>query len=736
MVSVAILSADQRLAFQIHQWMKEVADTVTWHVHADPAAFATKMETEVAEELIASSKGEALPDAEEMGSGKTKELADAYIRMVVVDLELLNSRGLEPVEWTTKLKITMAERSRSNPAFPTQFLFMAFEGGGFKIERLLQPVIDDVIIKPLDRSVFLQKIELATSDDPSIKPTYLFRQKTQLTIEIGKDASIDEIAESAFAIRNPFPLAPGVFASIHAPVLGAGPLARVICRSYKSEPHPLFPGQSLVRFGYFGLRSEQHNNVKKFMRERQPPSKHRAPPPPSADNDPAVPFNRVAVVDMNADIFSEIKSTIKDHYVGVSVTHYLSYARLLATLKQLYAVTAASVPGPVPSSVSAAPGAEMPVVAPSVVAALEAAGSIDLAAAVASAEGESIDSTVEAPPPRAWTTDGDLTFTVTAKEQELLKFETPLASGDLVLGRTRLEWAERPGDLLSGLDKLDGGELREMLDYAVSGGKGRSFLKLKDQVENIFYIEAQATLARAADGEFDAQVLLGFKEITQEMYQKHSSQFANAENKVTAEELNYDAIYIDVNLIRGDLQAWYSGFHEAFMKAGVIPPGAQMPKIILLADEKSKVEPEKYRSKLVSDFLFKPLDRKMLSYKAREIIDLIPRSESDIAAFVKCELPAKLAKDTVMEEVSEYGLSISHPTPFRRGATMRFFSPLFGSSADGVIARCTHCEERKVEKTVDYICHFIFFGAPDEILKKIRNWIREEYIHQKESGGS
>jgi hypothetical protein len=136
--------------------------------------------------------------------------------------------------------------------------------------------------------------------------------------------------------------------------------------------------------------------------------------------------------------------------------------------------------------------------------------------------------------------------------------------------------------------------------------------------------------------------------------------------------------------------------------------------------------------KTVSDFIFKPLDRRVLAFKAKASVnDFIPRKEPDIPPFVRAELAAMLAKDVKMEELSEYGLSISHPTPFRRGAMMRFFSPLLGGGLEGVLGRCTHCEQKE-EKDVSYLCHFMFFGTPDENLKRIRTWIREDYVHRKE----
>jgi hypothetical protein len=109
-----------------------------------------------------------------------------------------------------------------------------------------------------------------------------------------------------------------------------------------------------------------------------------------------------------------------------------------------------------------------------------------------------------------------------------------------------------------------------------------------------------------------------------------------------------------------------------------------------------------------------------------------------------------MAKDVRMVEVSEYGISIVHPAPFREGVFMRFFSPLFGEHPDGIIGRCNYCEKTEADHGgvggaaggaagashhATYHCNFILFGAHDELLRRIRSWIREDYVHKKEGSG-
>jgi hypothetical protein len=447
------------------------------------------------------------------------------------------------------------------------------------------------------------------------------------------------------------------------------------------------------------LKLDQLANVKKYVRDRQPPPKPRPPQPVLSDQDPSIPFNRVAVVDMNVDVFNEVESALRDNFVGVHSTHYLSYARLLAALKTFY---------PQPTNV--------------------------VAEAQAAAQAAAAAQAPAAPPPidehelRAWTVPA-LNVMILSTNQELLKIETPVDADEKILGRDRNEWASRGRDFFAGLDKQDANELREMIDYALSGGKGRAFLKMKDPENYLYYIEAVATLGKQGEGDEPSQVRVELKQIEKQVYVKHAAE--HTAKQLKPEDLLYDAIFIDVNLIRGDIKPWFDGLHEAYMKAGILTPGQPTPKILLLADEKSKSNPELYRNKVVFDYMYKPIDRKSMTFKAKIAVkELIPRKEPETPPFVRSEVQAKIAKDAVMEEISEYGLSIAHPTSFRRGSMMRFFSPLLGGGVDGVLGRCTHCE---LKEDKNYLCHFMFFGTPDEILKRIRTWIREDYVHRKEA---
>ncbi|MEK7357719.1 MAG: hypothetical protein AAB250_14805 [Bdellovibrionota bacterium] len=712
MVAAAVLTADQRLQFQIHSWMKELGDAVQLENFSDLKAFATKIETEVIDESAQKSKDDDAPlDAEDIGSGKSSTPAQSrYYGLLIVDVDMLLAASERPLTWSTTIKTLLVDRGRSDPLVPTKILLMSFESGSIKPESFRHEAIDDLILKPLDRSLFLQKVEILAAEKPGIKPSFLFRQNTAMDIEVGKDVMVDEISEFAVAIRNPAPLAEGVFAAIHCEVFGDRGLGRILARSYKSERHPTIEGEFLVRFGYFGVSTAQLDRVKKYIRAQQMPNREKKPRGAALNvDDPPVPFNRVAIIDMDRMASKEIASTINDHYLGVAVTMFPSYARFLFALNKL---------APVKQQAPVQPVVQTPAVA-------ELMGPPNPFAK------PPVPEKIEDVPP--WPGKGSLTFLLGGSDNSLVRFVSGTGKkDDLVFGRTADEWVERPADWLSEIDKDDRDDFQQLIDYVRGGGKGYALIRIRDEDEHLYYLEANGAIEKSGDADGNAILKIELRRHTEDDWKALRKKVSVGDEALDPSEFRYDAIFIDGSLIRGEVPSWMDGLSEMLITTGVFNRGDAMPKIVILAEEKSRLKPEAFRFKAIGDFIFKPLERKFFSYKVKTLIpELVPRGEPDMPPFVPCEIPAKLAKNAKMEEVSEYGLTISHPSPFRGSVYMRFFSPLFGDNSDGVIGRCTHCDKKQGEGE-GFACHFTFFGTPDEVLKRIRTWIREDYVQRKE----
>jgi hypothetical protein len=78
-------------------------------------------------------------------------------------------------------------------------------------------------------------------------------------------------------------------------------------------------------------------------------------------------------------------------------------------------------------------------------------------------------------------------------------------------------------------------------------------------------------------------------------------------------------------------------------------------------------------------------------------------------------------------------VSIIHPTAFREKTYMRFFSRLFGEEGEWVSGKCHSCE--KLADSEAFRCQFMFSAPNDDLLQRIRRWIREDYVLKKEVAG-
>jgi hypothetical protein len=790
MITTALVTADPKLVFQIQSWIKELGDAIRLRTFSDLESLAITsadddLEKEEPEDpddsdddidhpentpapavVVSAPVGDvggidvAAAGSPEPIAGESNEeiVAEPEVKRIqrfglyIIDLDLFlktAKNGITPLQWAVSIKqkiegdtptATGASSGASKDgeaveALPIRILFLSFESGPFKAENLRHDVIDDLVVKPLDRAMFLQKLELLIAEKPGTKPTFLFRQKTNEMIEAGKDAVIDEISDFAVAIRNPAPLQDGVYAAIHSDVFGSVN-GRVVGRVYRSERHPTHEGEYLVRFAFFGPQAAQMLNVRKFVREHYVPMRlHQIPsaqksvnastkkPMKGANRQLAAegavqlgPVGRFAVIDMNQNAIADLKSTLEAHFQNVTVDAYPSYSRFLNSFMRLIAAKT-----PAPAATAPVSGA----------APIPATGTAGAAKPHAPAESEEIAVISDDP---AFPYADQVVFLATAETRALFKFEAPTSINDMILGRSAREWMENPESFLAAIDSEDKEEFLEFVDFVASGGKGQVHARIHDVGGKKVYIVAKGHLEKAADGDSPSIVQLEFKDIGKADWKEHVK--ARNNQSLDSSRLKYTAIFVDAGIVRTEFASWLEGLKGLMEKAGVIAAGEAMPKIILMAEEKVAANLEQYRVKSVADFMLKPLDRKVVREKIHAFFPTLQEKEpSEMPPFIPCEIPAKLGKDVIMEEISEYGLTILNNAALKPNIFMRFFSSHFGEANPGVIGRCSHSEKVEGDKVVSYRCHFTFFGTSDELFKRIRTWIREDYVHKKEGAG-
>lgn len=700
MVNAVLFTNDARLSSEVFIWMKDLTKSVV-----------LKKSYKSFEEF----KEEA-EKKKEPSNGAPVEIEkpeDRYIRVAILDADILPAK---PVQWISELKKYLSSHDFVDPTGSLQILILAFDGGSVRIDAFQNEIVDDLILKPLDRALFLQKVELLSGESSSGN-SFLFRQKTNQLVEVGKDIVIDEISEFAIAVRNPGPLNDGVFAAVHCDAFGERSNRRMIARVFESVRHPVREGEYLVKFSFYGVNTDQLANIRKYVRTNQTQVRTKglenkaaggatakaAVPAAAAGKMPSVGFlktKKVAVIDMNPDVLNEMKSAIESGFKSVSVKQFPSYARLIGEIRRL-----------APSSNKGSDSAAATAAASSTTAAKDAGAVV---------------------PEQALPGGKKLSVILRGKTHDLVKFE-PVKKADMILGRTPGEWTEKPEQWMNAVEGEDKDGLIEFFTAVESGSSGKTFYRMRDSAGRIVHLMAAGSLEKSGSTDGAALLKIDIEEIDAAKW-KELSATGQAQSATPKDPSHYrfEAIVIDGAYVRPDPQTWYNGLTEALRSANIIGADDLPPKIILLVDPRSGLRPEDCRIKGISDFMWKPIDRRFVMQKMTALLPgLVPNRETDGSQFVPCELNARIGKEVIMDELSEFGLSILQPSPFREKIYMRFFSKLFGEQGGWVAGRCLMCEKGKDGEP--YRCHFTFFGASDDHLKRIRNWIREDYVAKKEN---
>ncbi|MDZ4082721.1 MAG: hypothetical protein U1E10_07285 [Bdellovibrionales bacterium] len=689
-----LISNDSRSATQMRGWFRLFENQPYLEICNSVAAFEKKYSAALKQRDLLIDDSASVPEDDQDEKSKAQllevEAELTPIRLLIIDLDAVTSR---PLDWLVSTQAKLRELGHIAEATGFKTLVLGYDDPHLRPDRFRHDAIDDMVLKPLDQQLLLQKVELLLADKPDITPSFLFRARAEDTIEIGKDTTIDEISDFAISIRNPAPLADGVFAVIHSTIFGNTiTSSRMLGRCYASVRHPQYEGLWLVRFTLFGINGAQLSELRKFIRNRQMPGRNR--PQAARTNSSKVkeklpPRHRIAVIDLNRDILAQAQGCIEENFDRTAAILFPSYTRFLSGLAKL-------------------------------------SGQAQGGAATQSEDDESAMASEGAIP------GGRTTLIITEGEHELLGFEPNLSAKDSFLGKKSEDWLSRPLDWFYSVPKTDLEDFNEFLGYTATGGQGVTGVRFVDDQGLIVYAEAKGRLVPSTGPDVPATLKLEVKQIDRAAWIDLNRMVAKG---ATPDQYRFDALIIDGGLIRSTAAEWLDGLHGALSRARVIIPSEPLPKIFILADEEARIQPSDFNHKSIADYVYKPLDRKLFVDKLAVALPQVSRSVlPDASPFVPCELTAQVCKSIQLEELSEYGLTVLHPTPLKARSFMRFFSPLFGNISDGVLARCAASIGGTTEDPM-YKCHFVFFGCSDELHKRIRTWIREDYVHKKESIG-
>jgi len=735
MKKIVLLSGDPKLRRELSQWLKELAEETLVEAYAEEAEFKKlyfRKPPEPDQELDKSPQNSGQEsehtDAQshefnllepqqkkpaepkinrtkeaKAGGSDDSEKKPIPVSVLVIDLEYIEDQS---VAWVHAVREELKALELSDPLRPTRVMLLGYEGHSFSVERFCEPEVDDFLFKPIDKSLFLQKVELHLLENNSIRPSFLFKQKTEIAIEIVKDIEIEGLSEFGLVINNPAPLKSGVFTKIYSPVFGGGQIRSVYARVYRSEEHPAKPGRFLVFLSFFGINHDQLV----FVRKQIKPDRHQQKSVGAAKGRAPSGAERGAIIiDMDSDARDLITESLQANFSNIEVRAFPSYSSFLK-------YCARHLPGGTNHQTqTSGPAAISPFGGPIDPTDPAHEDDVSLTQARLTLGGAS-----------------EIAFLVDANSLELKSIEPMPRRNANILGIGPTELLDRGAGWAGIFGPAVKEEIVEFMAFVRSGQTGQMLASYElndgDDIGTVF-LKIRGRLERSGENDGVAIARVTLREIEPEEWHEQYKR-----SHVSGKVQSVDAVFIDGSLLGEDPASTLEGLREVLFKTGMVRDKEGL-RITVLGDERSRISPETFRLPIVTDFVFKPVDRKSLLDKAALFVDGLDRKTNVIDLTHKpMQISGRLAKEVIMEELSEFGLQIRHNSMLREQTFLRFYSSVFlDEKGQGILGRCMFCG--KNQDTGQYQCFFAFFGVSDAQLKHIRKWIRGDYAAKKEKSG-
>ncbi len=687
MKHIILLSGDPRCATQITQWSKELKDETAVEVFTDLESFHLFISPPVDEKTQTEGEIAALQISEDKKESLYNQalIKEEGINLIVIDQELI--RNENPITFIQELQEKLKQPIFKKTENPTRYFLLSFETTSAAIESLVSSSLDDLILKPIDHQLFLQKLAMALSDTQSAAGEFLYSQPVEASVYMAKSAVIDEISDFGVGIRSRQKMKDGVAVRIYSKIFGERQASSLLAKSYKTIAHPKHPDSFLVYYSYFGITAQQ---LTKIRRDAQPKQKHGPGRRPLSSVEVDI-FKKnkkhIAVIAFKEDLRTDIRQALEANFINVVVHPFPSIASFA---KELGVGTKTETP-PAPEVVT-------PVIEEN------AQKHEELKFAFA---GGQFNFTIN---------HQDEVLSVQTKNVSFFEIENEKLIAD---GRHWLKFIH-PEDLE---------EVVEFLNYIKNNGRGQIFVRFIGPQQEIHYIRL---LGQEILGVVPPQIRILMSETLGEDGLKLWKSY-HPTNELKLEAEHVACIIIDASGIIETVETWASQFKGFLETAKVISSEKKVPVLVLLP-EKSLAKLEELKLTFFSDVILTPHDRKLLIEKVNlNCSGLCNEYGLMVTTFEPASAEVKVAQQVQMEMASEFGIKIRATKPLREGVFLRFFSPLFlDENYEGILARMFSAQQDEKNKS-EYHNIFSFYGISDSFLKHIRKWIREAHIAQKDT---
>ncbi len=673
-----VLSNDSRTAIKITNCAKTLSDEneVECFYKIEDFEDFLKTDTQKALDKDGIAKLE-ISDKQKQGLFRKANIRAEGINLIIVDHEILGTAN--PVAYIQNLKERLAKSLFHKEEFQTRYMILSFEASVSSIDKLADPIIDDLLMKPIDDQLFMQKLSMVLSEKRTIISQFLYNQSVEFPIYMAKGTLIEEMSEVGFAISNKQGGTIGRVVRVFSKVFGEGVDSTLLARIFNVEDHPKIPGEILVYYTFYGITPKQLSSVRRLLHTKYGKPPHRQAMPQSEMKIIEKNKKNVAVIAFDAVLRQEIIQTLNASFINMTIHEYPS----LISFGKKNGVKEA----------------------------FDGSGGAD-------GGSDGGDTYL-----LAFNAD-QFVFQI-SYSNEIVSIQTKKIN---LFDATDFQLISQQKKWMQYIDPEDIDETVEFLTYIKSHEKGSIYVRLRSPSGSLHLMNLEASKVK---GSIPPKVKVQLTELKgEEGLQKWQTVRPKIDTKLQRTE--FESIIIDTSSVTEEIQEWSTRLTQ-FLEKTKISETKKKLSIIAVLPESASAKLEAFRLTTLTDVITTPMDRKYVADKLSLYIDGLS-SQFGLAhqKFKEYSAEINIAQTVILEMASEFGLQIRYSKPFKEGVFLRFYSQLFqDDNYDGILAR-SYAALPNEKATDEYHNIFSFYGISDSFMKQIRKWIREAHIAKKE----
>ena len=149
----------------------------------------------------------------------------------------------------------------------TSFVILKFDDDGIGKLDLLDSTFDDLIYLPLDRSIFLQKMQILMALPKKASPSFLFHIEKEMPIEVSKLSHLNRFNDCIWWMDNPIPLQKDLPSHFYLTIPTLNTTISTHAKVLLSQPHHEKKDLFQVAFALMGPHREELTQMRIQMQQ-------------------------------------------------------------------------------------------------------------------------------------------------------------------------------------------------------------------------------------------------------------------------------------------------------------------------------------------------------------------------------------------------------------------------------------------------------------------------------------